>query len=317
MIIEIDGGYCSSHDPSQIFTRRRDAAQLDARMSFRQSTDVKKDLRKLEELITIWFRMHGKTLRDGVKRRSLLQRICDRLGNPIASAITANDFAAYRETRTLEVTPATANREHAYFSAMFNELARLGVIDFANPVASMRKFKEREGELRYLSHDEIALLLKACRRSTNPSLIYIVKICLATGARWDEAESLKHQQIKDGKVTFLQTKSGRNRSVPIKRWLFNELTALEPVDNRRLFLSSVSAFRKAVQRAGLELPRGQLTHVLRHTFASHFVIGGGNIVKLKEILGHSEITTTMRYAHLAPEHLEEARELNPLNMHHR
>lgn len=42
---------------------------------------------------------------------------------------------------------------------------------------------------------------------------------------------------------------------------------------------------------------------------------GGNIVVLKDILGHSEITTTMRYAHLAPSHLNDAVRLNPLNEH--
>lgn len=56
----------------------------------------------------------------------------------------------------------------------------------------------------------------------------------------------------------------------------------------------------------------QLAHVLRHTFASHFVIRGGNILTLQKILGHSSLTVTMRYAHLAPDHLEEVRKLNPL-----
>ncbi|WP_424649030.1 tyrosine-type recombinase/integrase [Castellaniella sp.] len=57
---------------------------------------------------------------------------------------------------------------------------------------------------------------------------------------------------------------------------------------------------------------GQLTHVLRHTFASHFMINGGNILTLQRILGHQDLKTTMRYAHLAPDHLESARMLNPL-----
>lgn len=60
------------------------------------------------------------------------------------------------------------------------------------------------------------------------------------------------------------------------------------------------------------MPKGQLTHVLRHTFASHFMINGGNILTLQKILGHANLTMTMRYAHLAPEHLQEARALNPL-----
>ena len=198
---------------------------------------------------------------------------------------------------------------------MFNELKRLGVVDYDNPVSNIRQFKEREGELRFLSHEEIAKLLDTCDLSTNKSLIYVVKICLATGARWSEAESLKASQIANGKITYLNTKSGKNRSIPINDSLFNELQALDRSGDERLFLSSLSAFRKAVQKAKISLPRGQMSHVLRHTFASHFVMGGGNIVVLKDILGHSEITTTMRYSHLAPSHLTDAVKLNPLNQH--
>jgi integrase len=85
-------------------------------------------------------------------------------------------------------------------------------------------------------------------------------------------------------------------------------------NNSRLFLPSYNAFRRAVGLAGLELPDGQLTHVLRHTFASHFMMNGGNILALQRILGHSSLVMTMRYAHLAPDHLQEARALNPLSL---
>ncbi len=64
--------------------------------------------------------------------------------------------------------------------------------------------------------------------------------------------------------------------------------------------------------AHIDLPNGQLTHVLRHTFASHFMMNGGNILTLQRILGHSSLQMTMRYSHLAPEHLLEAKQLNPL-----
>jgi site-specific recombinase XerD len=74
-----------------------------------------------------------------------------------------------------------------------------------------------------------------------------------------------------------------------------------------------SAFRKALQRAGIETPAGQLIHVLRHTFASHFMMNGGNILVLQRILGHTDIKVTMRYAHFAPDHLAEAMLLNPLS----
>jgi site-specific recombinase XerD len=67
-----------------------------------------------------------------------------------------------------------------------------------------------------------------------------------------------------------------------------------------------------VDRAGIELPDGQLTHVLRHTFASHFMQRGGDLLVLQRILGHHSITVIQRYAHFAPEHLDQALYLNPL-----
>lgn len=63
---------------------------------------------------------------------------------------------------------------------------------------------------------------------------------------------------------------------------------------------------------GIDLPAGQLTHVLRHTFASHFMMNGGNILVLQKILGHTDIKMTMRYAHFAPSPLEDALKFNPL-----
>ena len=80
----------------------------------------------------------------------------------------------------------------------------------------------------------------------------------------------------------------------------------------RIFGPAWGAFREGIERAGIDLPDGQMTHVLRHTFASHFMMGGGNILTLQKILGHQSLTMTMRYAHLAPDHLQEAKVLNPL-----
>lgn len=71
-------------------------------------------------------------------------------------------------------------------------------------------------------------------------------------------------------------------------------------------------FYRVIKLASIQLPEGQMTHVLRHTFASHFMMGGGNIIVLQRILGHSDIRVTMRYAHFAPDHLEDAIHLNPL-----
>jgi len=62
-----------------------------------------------------------------------------------------------------------------------------------------------------------------------------------------------------------------------------------------------------------KLPKGQAAHVLRHSFASHFVMNGGDILTLQKILGHSTINMTMRYSHLSVGHLTEALKNNPLS----
>ena len=87
-------------------------------------------------------------------------------------------------------------------------------------------------------------------------------------------------------------------------WLYYPRIRAYPAPFEKMFSPCKGAFRKAVERAGLELPDGQLTHILRHTFASHFVMNGGSLKVLQELLGHEDINTTMIYAHLAPDFLE-------------
>lgn len=130
---------------------------------------------------------------------------------------------------------------------------------------------------------------------------------------------MRVSQVRNGQIQFTGTKSGKNRSVPVSDALIASLNAhfeKRYGDDRaiaeRFFRCGYGAFRDAVDKSGLTLPRGQLAHILRHTFASHFMTNGGNILVLQKILGHSTLTMTMRYAHLAPEHLQEAKILNPL-----
>ncbi|WP_142910928.1 tyrosine-type recombinase/integrase, partial [Klebsiella pneumoniae] len=157
--------------------------------------------------------------------------------------------------------------------------------------------------------EEIERLLTACDQSANKDLGVIVRICLATGARWSEAQDLKQSQVLPGRLTFTQTKSKKNRTVPISE----QLQKLLPKKRGALFAPAYEAFKSALTRAAIELPKGQRTHVLRHTFASHFMMRGGNILVLQQILGHSTIMMTMRYAHFAPNHLDAAIALNPFD----
>ena len=102
--------------------------------------------------------------------------------------------------------------------------------------------------------------------------------------------------------------------MPLDAGFYKELMNFAGFKNPddRLFENCIGSFRRAVLRSGLDLPRGQNTHILRHSFASHFIMNGGNILTLQKILGHADITMTMRYAHLAPDHLQDAAKLNPV-----
>ncbi len=110
-------------------------------------------------------------------------------------------------------------------------------------------------------------------------------------------------------------KRNRNRSVPISPELY-ELIPKRGLYEGKLFPPCYDAFEYAAENSGVKLPEGQLSHVLRHTFASHFMMNSGNILVLQRILGHSTITMTMRYAHFAPDHLDDAVRLNPLASPH-
>ena len=207
------------------------------------------------------------------------------------------------------VSPNTVNHEHAYIRGLFNELRRLGEWKEGNPVEGIRQIRLRERELAFLTHEQIAALLEALEQGRNRDTLRVTKLCLATGARWSEAETLRVEHLFRDRVTFVETKGGKVRSVPISPQLAKELRTRR---HGRLFSSCYAGFRHAVIRAGLELPRGQMAHVLRHTFASHFMMNGGNLLTLQRILGHASIQMTMRYAHLAPDYLEEAVRFNPL-----
>jgi site-specific recombinase XerD len=293
----------------------------------------KKDTRRFRELIDLWFDLHGMRLKRGVERKQALLHMCEALGNPIAASIDATTFATYRKER-LEgkhvpsndkrkrnggISVNSANREHAYLRSMFNELRRVGEWTGSNPIEHVRQFKVDEQELSFLSLQEITRLLDALEQCVERDALLTTKVCLAIGARWSEAANLRRSQLRGGKIQLARTKSGRVRAIPISADLECELlefAALRTEENsnldRSIFRECYGAFREAVERAGITLPKGQLTHVLRHTYASHFMMAGGNILTLQRILGHADLKTTMRYAHLSPEHLQESTQLNPL-----
>ncbi|WP_207233499.1 phage integrase [Salinicola tamaricis] len=236
----------------------------------------KRDKRRLRDLIDLWYEFHGVSLKDGKRRYAQMLALADMMGNPIASTITAMDAARFRQKRLASgITPTTANHDQAHLRAVLNKLTKLGEWHQGNPFASLQPLRLDETELSYLTEDQIARLLEILDRRANKDAVLITRLCLATGARWSEAQYLRAENLRDGRVTFTGTKNGRNRTIPLNPGLYQTLIEHAPKVGRVFPTTGYNPFSDAIKEAGIQLPKGQRTHVLRHTFASHFMMNGG------------------------------------------
>ncbi|STI48168.1 Fels-2 prophage protein [Escherichia coli] len=117
----------------------------------------------------------------------------------------------------------------------------------------MRVFKEAEKEMSWLTQPQIHEVLNACESYGKIYLTRIVKVCLATGARWSEAERLTRSQLSPHKLTFTKTKGKKNRTVPIPRWLYDELAPLQG----KMFHPCYQEFKKMLVLTDIQLAEGQ------------------------------------------------------------
>jgi integrase len=228
--------------------------------------------------------------------------------------LTASKIAAYKAERLAAgrrdaagqpLSAAAINRP----LAMLRHLLRLAHEEWEvlQVVPRIRLEKEPQGRLRWLEAAEEVRLLKACRRLEDGWLLAIVVVALETGLRRGELLGLTWERVDFGRgvIRLEITKSGRRPEVPMRQTVYDVLSGLPggrtgrlrpDIDRYRLR----RAWEAAVEAAGLEDFR---FHDLRHTFASRFVMRGGGLPALQQILGHSTLAMTMRYAHLAPGHL--------------
>lgn len=271
--------------------------------------DKPADQRPLLDLIELWWKHHGQNMKDGVKRAHKLRVMAAKMGHPKASQITRTFFSDYRALRLAEGKKAkTVNLDQEMLGGVFSVLIELGHYHSEHPLKAMKKIKLPAQEMGFLTNDEISTLLSRLEGEH----LKAVKLCLATGARWGEVAKLRRDEIIGNKVTYLNTKNSKNRTVPISHELYEQLT--DGIKTGPLFKSlNYPYVRICVKEVAPGLPAGQAVHVLRHTFASHFMMNGGNILALQKILGHSNILQTMTYAHFAPDYLEDAVRFNPLS----
>ncbi|MBR8133269.1 phage integrase [Burkholderia ambifaria] len=204
---------------------------------------ARRDLRRLSDLIAVWYEYHGRSLRSGEDTKRRLIAMSEAMGNPVADKFSVQLFADYREMRLRSgISVSNMNREHSYLRSVFSELKRLGQWKSDNPMSSLRQFKVVERELSYLDRSQIVRLLHELGVGRNKHAKLVAKICLATGARWSEAEGLSIRQVKDGLIQYARTKSGKTRAVPIDAGLFNEIHAHhgQHGNGERIFESAAS-----------------------------------------------------------------------------
>lgn len=267
--------------------------------------------RLLSDLVEPWLKLHGHALKEK-KRKNRLLFLANELGDPKAKDFTASMFLEYRNKRIEDgATINTLNHHLTYLKSMFNVLIQNGEWQGENPLLRVKKIAFDQKELTYLTEHEMRMLLAAAKDCKSDSLELVIQVCLATGARWGEAERLTAEQIKGGQIMFTKTKNTLRRSIPVTDELIKTINPKKK-PRGRLFEDCYEQFKTALKKAEITLPKGQRTHVLRHSFASHYMIDDGDLFSLNKVLGHKTIQQTMTYAHLAKDHLEDVRFKNPL-----
>jgi integrase len=173
-------------------------------------------------------------------------------------------------------------------------------------VPKVRLEREPQGRIRWLEPDEEARLLAACAKSQNKYLTKMVTVALETGLRKGELLGLAWDRVdlSRGVIRLEVTKSGKRREVPMRQAVYNVLAGLpRPREGRVWPKGNIRrAFENAVDAAKIE---DFHFHDARHHFASWYVMRGGSLPALQQILGHATLAMTMRYSHLSPKHLRD------------
>jgi len=183
-----------------------------------------------------------------------------------------------------------------------------------NPATGIPLMKEDNFKERYLSTQEAQKLYEVLRSSENPMLQYFVSMLILTGARKREVLDARWQDFDFERRTWRihTTKSGKPRFVPMSDGLINLLESVPRYDcewvfpnpkTLKPFVSFFTSWNTARRLAGLEDVR---IHDLRHSYASFLVNAGRSLYEVQRLLGHTQIKTTQRYAHLSHDTLLDA-----------
>ena len=267
------------------------------------------------------------------KRKRLERWVIPYLGQKLLSQIATFDIDRYKKHRLSQPVqarrklapgekpppprPATVNRELAALSHLLNKAMEWGWTD--RPPVRIRKLKEENRRIVYLSPQQAEALLEAATHDQNSQIHPFILIGLKTGMRKSEILSIRRENINlSARTIYIPNAKAGPRSQPISGdlatflagyfitlppgtpWLFPSVAARDghTVDVRKAFVRCVIA-------AGLN-PAQVVRHTLRHTAITHLVQAGVDLPTVKRISGHKTMAMVERYAHQSGPHIAEA-----------
>jgi len=297
---------------------RRWAQQTEAAIKegrYFKTTEAKRHT--LADLVERYSREYLPAKADGASQAYQLAWWSEQIGHHTLADVTPALVAEYRDKLAGGITrrhkrrsPATVNRYLAALSHAFTvAMKEWGWID-DNPMRKVSKPREPRGRVRFLSDDERARLLEACRNSANPHLYPAVVLALSTGARQGEIMGLEWSRIDlaRGVATLEQTKNGERRALPLTGLALDLLKQrVRRIDTDLVFPGRNPArpvelrkpWLEALKAAGIEHFRW---HDLRHSAASYLAMNGASLAEIAEVLGHKTLQMVKRYSHLSDQH---------------
>jgi integrase len=208
----------------------------------------------------------------------------------------------YMIERIRTVASATVHREIALLKHLYNPADAWSLYFGKNPVKGVKFLAENNKMLRVLSVDEEARLVGCC----SPYLQDLLTFAINTGFRLGEILNLKWTEVDldNATIRMLVKKNRRVLDMPVNEAALSVLRGWHGIRKcEYVFFNPETGgqwkdlwfgLKKACRKAGLD---DVTWHTFRHTFASRLNHEGADLMTVKELLGHSDIKTTMRYAH--------------------